>query len=440
MKEIIIVGGGASGLAAAISAARHGASVRILEKKEQVGKKLSMTGNGRCNFSNRNLSVDAYYGDSGFVSRFLKGFPTSELVRFFESVGMLSIVRDDGLYPASNQAATVVSVLLAECRRLPVEIISDCNVTAVRKEDDRFFVTTNIGKFSADAVILACGSEASVKDRFSFSAYDILKGFRLDTAPVFPVLTSLFGDEGYENYWAGVRTKATVYYLSNKLDASIDQDASTDHDVSDDGEMKAASFTGELQLTEKGISGIPVFQISHLIIETLLKTKKKQTVTIDFLPDYPADRLLEWLKKLIPEWREKPFAEEQKKCYTVEDSLKGMLPKKLVLSVLKKAGFSAQTLLTELSPIELETLVNTIKSFPYEVNGFGDLSAAQAAAGGLELSEINERFEVKKIPGLFVTGELLNVDGICGGYNLHFAFGSGIIAGETAAADSEAEK
>lgn len=409
MKKILIVGGGASGMAAAISAAREGASVTLLEKKEQVGKKLSVTGNGRCNFSNLAMSADRYHGhDVSFAAKVLEHFRPEDAIAFMRSIGILETEKNGGLYPVNLQAQAVTSALLAEMKRLNVQILTGVNVMDLRKDKAGFCVYTDgeTSEFRADAVILSCGSEAGVRDKKAFSAYGILKRSGHRIYPPMPVLVPLYGKNGMEEWWNGVRMTGSVSF-------------------------NGRTERGELQMTGEGISGIPVFQISHVVGEALTK-EREVTITLDLLPEYTESEICDFLLS----------GTDVKKAetYSAQEAFSGILPKKMIPVVLKKAGFKREYTLfdmTDANRIKLSEaarkLIHVMKEFPYTVYAAGDLAAAQAAAGGLAVSEVDDDMQSRKLSGLYVTGELLDIDGACGGYNLHFAWATGIRAGISAA-------
>ena len=401
MKQVTVIGAGASGMAAAIAAARAGACVTILEKKEQPGKKLMLTGNGRCNFTNAVMEPSCYYGnDPAFIERFLRSFGTEEALAFFESIGILYSERNGYYYPNHMQASGVTSALLSELKKLNVQIITNCNVRKLKREENgNFMIMTSAGEFKADRVILACGSEAGVKDPNAFSAYEMLKNAGHSVYEIRPALTCLTGSEGYESFWNGVRVNGCVSYGNRKEN-------------------------GEIQLTAEGISGIAVFQLSREVIREVVSSGRAD-VTLDLLPDHDIKELQSRIRKAA--FKPADSAE------TAEELLSGWIHKKLIRIVLKKASIDPKKLLTALTDDEQEDLVKALKSFEYRVTGYGDLLKSQTVQGGVDTREITERFESIRIPGLYITGELLDVDGICGGYNLHFAWGSGLAAGKAAA-------
>lgn len=395
MKSVGIIGAGASGLSAANALVKRGIPVKIFDKKEQAGKKLSATGNGHGNFTNTRMDASCYHADRAFMEHFLKRFSEEDCKRMFLDLGMLSLDREGYLYPASFQAAALTSVLTENLKDDLTEWHLNTRVRDIQKLKDSFLISTDQGDFTADYLILALGSSSGVRDKYPFNAYEMLGRLGIPVTKTFPSLVFLNGKEGFEKVWSGVRMKASVSY-------------------------KGETETGEIQFREDGISGIPVFQISSSVIRDEEKVKE---VTLDLLPDYQEAFLEKCLK-------------EEERALPVQDYLRGWIPRKMITPVLKKAGIFEKKTLPELSDKDRQDLIRSLKHFTYRITGHGDFSDSQVTSGGVCLSEITEFFESVRIPGLYITGELLDVDGRCGGYNLHFAFGSGKIAGEHIPGDS----
>ena len=413
---VLVIGAGASGLAAAISAAESGASVCVLEKKEQPLKKLLLTGNGRCNFTNRSISSDAYYThEPAFIERFLRRFQTEDALLFFRGLGLYPAFRGDYVYPMSMQAQSVREALLARARAHSVNISCGVNVKDVTYDSRKkmFTVKTSSETYSCRKLILSCGSEAGVRDREAFTADQILRKLGHRLYPVRPALVKLLGNVGYESFWDGVRHHCIVRFV-RKSDGAI--------------------FTeeGEVQFTKDGISGIPVFQISHPAGEEI-DQKGKASVRLNFIPDLGPDGLRDSLNLL----KNSPYQADR----TFYDILTGFLPKKLIKAVLAQTEGMGSKKIREISDEEIRKLSELLSDFPYTVTGVGDAMNAQVMRGGADLSEFTDDLESRIVPGLYVTGELLDVDGKCGGYNLHFAWGTGILAGRSAAENlSEARR
>lgn len=406
MREIVIIGGGASGMAAAIAAARTGALVTVLEHNEILGKKILSTGNGRCNLTNLNLKCEAYRGDDPvFIGEFLKGFDASAALEFFSSAGIYTKCRGDYVYPLCDQASAVREALAAELERLGVKVRTGCHADRIRQDKGGFLIFCRDEKspYRASRVILAAGSRASEISGSGGSGYALAESMGHSLSPVVPALVQLVSPKKCFQKLAGIRlTARIVLYVNGKI-------------TSED--------TGELQLTDYGISGIPVFQVSRYAAKAL---HRKQTVLaeIDFIPQLS-------FKELEQELRAR-----QDRCgeYTAAQLLNTLFPSKLIPVLLTESGIDRQLRAGKLSGEKLKRLVKICKCFEVPVSETKPFSKAQICAGGVRTSEIcPETMESKLVKGLYITGELLDVDGICGGYNLHFAWGSGSKAGTHAA-------
>ena len=399
--KVLVIGGGASGMMAAVTAASSGAKVTLLEKKEQLGKKILVTGNGKCNYGNLLTGPSDYRGhDRALIRSVLKAYPVEKSIDWFESSGMLSMSRREYLYPASQNAATVVTILKRRLREAGVEVVTDCyvsRISEISEEGTGFKAFTSRGVFTADKLILACGSEAGVTDERAFNAYGFLTSFGHYVYPALPALVPLFSDSGLESIWDGVRVIAAVTYRENREE-------------------------GEIQLTKKGISGIPVFQLSRYIAEDL--RLRPAFVTIDFLPNYEEEALIGYLTEL------KGTKRAEQDGYEV---LTGWLPKKLAEAFSRQDSTFLRKKTGDYSEADARKLVGMVKDFRLRITGTDDLRAAQTITGGADTTEFSAQLESLLVPGLYVTGELLDVDGRCGGYNLHFAFATGYIAGMNAA-------
>lgn len=394
-KKVCIVGGGAAGMIAAIMAARNHAAVTILEHNEKTGKKLLATGNGRCNLTNEKQEKMCYHSEHPeLLWDILQNFPFEQTLDFFEKIGIYPVSKNGYFYPSSMQASSVQEVLEMEARFLKVKIKCKEHVKEIKvsdtKENPRFSVVTETWQYPADAVILACGSQASEIDGADGSGYTLAKQLGLKVINPLPALVPLKGKGNYFSKWAGTRIYGKIYLQSQNKIVQTEE--------------------GELQLTDYGISGIPVFQLSGLAAK-LLQHQHSVTLMIDFLPDVTPKELEELLlkrKELCP-------------YKTTKELCIGLFPKKLIEVLVDKKT-------------DLSTLAEKIKKFSMEIVGTKPFSNAQVCQGGVSLEEISPKtMECKKIPGLYLAGELLDADGICGGYNLQWAWSSGACAGKEAA-------
>ena len=403
-RNVIIVGGGASGMMAAISAARLGANVIIIEQKERIGKKILSTGNGRCNLTNEDMHTDCFRGDdTAIVTEVLKSFGYSETIQFFEQLGVILKQRQGYVYPFSDQASTILDVLRMELDRLNVQICLEQHVMSAKKTSQGFRIITDKGTYYGDSLILATGGKAASVLGSDGSGYALAKQFGHHISPVVPALVQLKGKGNYFKQIAGVRTHAKV---------SLFEDENL---ISDD--------TGELQLTNYGISGIPVFQISRYAAKGLYE-KKKITVEIDFIPTMSEDELHTYLQERIN-------TQGNKKA---EDFFVGMFHKKLITMFLKEANIPFSQTVNLLPEVKVKRILELFKHFSVVIEGTNDFEQAQVCAGGVRTSEIHPKtLESLLQPDLYIVGELLDVDGMCGGYNLQWAWSTGFIAGKNAA-------
>lgn len=391
-RSVCIIGGGAAGLTAAVAAARAGAQVTLLEHNEKPGRKLLATGNGKCNLTNIKQDVSCYRSASPARAwKILQGFPLTDTIRFFSEIGVYTKNKKGGLYPASMQASSVLELLDAEARYRKVKLKCREHVNSIeKKEDGSFLVHTSTWSYPAQSVILACGSRASSIQGADGSGYELAKSLGHTLRKPLPALVPLKGKGNYFSKWAGVRVEGKV---SLQADGKI-----------------FLTEEGELQLTEYGISGIPVFQISGPAVR-LMEEGVPVSAILDFMPDFDKEGLEAFLKR----------RKEQCPYKSQKELLVGLLPSKLI-QVLVKKGQS------------LGELALAIKGFPVEITGAKGFAQAQVCQGGVPLDEIRpETMESLMMPGIYLAGELLDVDGLCGGYNLQWAWTTGILAGRGAA-------
>lgn len=409
--KIGIVGGGAAGMTAAITAARQGAAVTILERGERVGKKILVTGNGRCNLGNLNLDIDCYYGsDKEWIAGCLKRFGTEETIGFFQGLGLLIKSKNGYLYPACEQAAVVLDVLRNELKALGVEIIYECKINQIEKEKngERILVSDGNRIFSFDRVILACGSKAAPKTGSDGSGYKLAKQLGHSIVPTVPALVQLRCREEYLKAVAGVRAEGRILVYQGK--SCIAEDA------------------GEIQFTDYGISGIPVFQISREV-NYILREQKEAEVVINLLPDYDDESFLQLIasRRLLQTDR------------SVEEFFTGMLNKKIMSLFTKLSGLKPNAPVEQADESAVKQVYELCRNWKLHVTGSNPYDNAQVCAGGVDVSEVTENMESRRIPGVYFAGEILDVDGKCGGYNLQWAWCSGYLAGIAATAAAERE-
>lgn len=410
-KQGIIIGGGAAGLMAAITAAEHGAEVTILEHMPRVGKKILSTGNGKCNMTNLHMTADCYRsGVAGVPMQVIDTFSVEETIKFFRRLGILTTDRNGYVYPASGQAQTVLDALREKADSLGIRTICDSKVHTVEKQKTgTFSVKSETGTYVSDFVILAAGSMAAKTTGSDGSGYDLAKSLGHKVKKPLPALVQLKCKGDFFKAIAGVRCDVRVgIYTAGKY-----------------GERAAllAEDYGELQLTDYGISGIPVFQVSRYAAEAL-DQKKSVLAAVDFMPEFSEEELFAVLKD------QRTYLGDRK----AGDFINGLFNKKLAALFLKMARIKPEMNVSAISNQKLWELVDVIKDTAFEVIGTNSYDKAQICMGGVVLKEIDtETMESKLVPGLYFAGEILDVDGICGGYNLQWAWSSGHLAGVSAA-------
>lgn len=402
MKRVIIIGGGASGLTAAIMAARKSqkAQIILLEQKDSPGKKILATGNGRCNLTNLLQNPSCYRSEHPEIAEnILARFPVKDTLAFFQSLGLMFKMRGDYVYPRSDQASTVLELLLLEAERLGVQVHTGISVDSVTRNAKGFRVSAKEQKYLADAVILACGGKASSALGSDGSGYTLAKSLGHSMEPVVPALVQLKVAKHPYAKASGVRTEATV---SARIDGEI-----------------VASDRGELQITAYGISGIPVFQVSRYVAKGLYEKRKVQ-VQLDLIPDLEQSEFVSYLNR-------RRTGRESMAC---GEFLTGIFHKKLIPRLLEQAGIRMNQKFSELTKQQVRHFADICKAGLLTITDTNGFENAQVCAGGVPLTEIHpDTMESKYVPGLYLTGELLDVDGICGGYNLQWAWTTGALAG-----------
>ena len=400
MEHVIIVGGGASGLVAAIVSARQKNQVTILEHKDKIGRKILATGNGKCNYTNLHQLPECYRSnDSSFAMKVLSCFDVNQTIEFFEQLGIHPKEKHGGIYPNSEQASSVLDVLRLELERLKVKICCDVHVEHVNKNKNQFTVRTNKGSYTADKVILATGGCASPNLGSDGSGFALAKELGHNIIKPLPALVQLKSDEKYFKSLAGVRTDANIQLFV--------------------GGKKVAEEKGELLIANYGVSGIPVFQLSRFASKAL-NEQKKVFLIIDYLPSMNELEALTLITGRI----------RANQVKTMEEALIGLLNNKLAYVCLKEIGIAPTMSCAAASNIQIQDLASKIKKWKVRITEPNSFEQAQVSAGGVDTSEINpDNMESKLVKGLYFTGELIDVDGTCGGYNLQWAWSTGAVAG-----------
>jgi len=395
-----IIGGGASGMAAAISASECPENrVLLFERQARVGRKLQATGNGRCNLSNRNASAGAYHGDwPDFVIPALKAYPVERTLQWFRELGLYTVTETSGrVYPYSDQANSVVDVLRFRLERENVQVLTGCEVDKIRKKDGGFSVAVGSEEYFCHRLIIACGGLAGTKLGGSMMGYKLLRSMGHRCTRLRPTLVQI------KSNWKGCVSLKGVRCCSH---VQIFCDDAMQH-----------QSTGELQFTEYGLSGPVIFEVSRDVCAKAGTWYAK----LDFLPEEPEQALLE---------------EFQRRCKTVkrtEDLLTGMLHNRLGKVLLQNAGISLNTSPTTLTDEDRNEICRVIKALEVPLTEPLGMDSAQVTAGGILTEEFDPAtMESRLVPGLYACGEVLDIDGDCGGYNLQWAWSSGLLAGAQA--------
>ena len=402
---LAIIGGGASGLAASVFAAQtaelKGIQIKIciFEANPRVGKKILVTGNGRCNFSNYDMSPLHFHGDVILAEKALEAFSENDAVRFFRSGGLFSRKDNAGrIYPLSNQASSVLDFFRNEAQRHGVEIFTDCKISSVCRDGGKILIN---GTSRADAVIVACGGKAAAVHGSDGSFFSVLHSLGIKTSEFYPALTPICIAD-FTKALKGIRAEGK---LTVKQRGTV-----------------TASERGELQYTDYGISGIPAMQVSGRIAP-LLKNGTPVYVFVDSAPSIEADELKKYISEMLKTDPMRPL----------EMLLSGIMPKRLAAFLLNELSFKTDKPLKTVNPAAIDKIVTAVKNKKYTVSGVKGFADAQVTVGGVPAAELfADTLELKKVKHMYICGEAVNVDGDCGGYNLQWAWSSAYVAASSA--------
>ncbi len=397
--RVLVIGGGAAGMMAALTAAENGHAVTLLERQGRVGRKLMATGNGRCNLTNHHVSPSHYHGETpDFCRHALAAFDVGSTLLYFAGLGLLTTAEDSGrVYPFSNMAGSVLDVLRFALENSGIDLRTGCVVTAIKEKGNTFLVRTESGEeFAADRVILAAGGAAGGKVGGVMDGYQLAKGLGHHRTALYPSLVQIRTDPTYPRALKGVKAEAAVTIRRG-------------------GEVLAQN-RGEVLFTEYGVSGPVIFDISR----AAATGGDGLTVTLDLFPDWEPQEALDWL-------RQRRDSAGDREAGTL---LTGALHSRLGQMVCKAAGFTNQRA-ADLSDGDLRRIAAQAKGFALPVSGVCGFDQAQVTAGGLRCDEFDPRtMESRLVPGFYACGEVLDIDGDCGGYNLQWAWSSGRLAGQ----------
>ena len=400
-SDVLIIGGGAAGLTAALSASGYGAEkVTVLEAAPRVGRKILASGNGRCNLAN--LGPARYFGDAALARQVLERYSVSRVLDFFHGLGLITVEEDGGrVYPGCGQAAAVLDVLRSALEEKRVPVICDAPVTRLERTQTGFAAHTPQGSYEARRVIAACGGMAGGKLGHDGSAYSLLTHLGHSLVPPKPALTQLVSEKKAIKGLSGLRLPARLTLCAGKAIAEAAQ--------------------GEVLFTDYGVSGVCAMQLSRLAGEWL-EQGKAPILYIDFSP----------MLGLAPRIYDRVPAEDPMKNLPAVRSCLEQRAHTLSKDALLR-GLAPRLLCDRLRGMTLEETARHLAAFPVPLTGVRGMEHAQVTRGGIRGGEFDPHtLESRIVPGLFAAGEMLDVDGDCGGYNLMFAFASGLIAGEQA--------
>jgi len=403
VTKVLVIGGGASGLVASIYASKNN-DVILIDKNNNFGKKILITGNGKCNYWNKDISLKHYNSSNlDVLDKIITNENKLEIENFFDRLGIIPKIKDNYYYPYSNQATSIQTALILECELSGVKIINNEEVINVTKNNGLFEVVTTKNKYVVDNVILATGSKACPKTGSDGFGYKIAKSFGHEIIKPLPALVQLRLEESFLKDWHGIRSDVSVSLYEN--DKFIKKD------------------TGEIQLTDYGVSGICIFQLSSLISRGLYNSYKEE-IEINFLNSLGIHNEDEFIK-FMDDRNQKILSRN------ISQLLDGILNYKLVNLILNIIWVNREDNWDSITMVKKRELGKYLTKFKVKVVGTNGYDSAQVCCGGVRLNEINPlTMESLKVSGLYIVGELLDVDGECGGFNLGFAWISGCLAGK----------
>ena len=395
-----IIGGGASGMAAALAAAKNkNNEVLLFERQARLGRKLLATGNGRCNLTNLYACADSYHGDeAGFAEFALEKYSVSDTLAWFCGLGLYTVAEDSGrVYPYSDQANSVVDVLRFALEKENIKVLTGIEIERVSKNGNAFTVKAGENSFACDKLVVACGGLAGTKLGGSMSGYKLLRSLGHHCTKLRPTLVQIKSD------WHGC---AALKGVRANCRAAIYKD----------DELYAQSV-GEIQFTEYGLSGPVIFEISRDVCQS----KGDWVCKLDMLPNMTQNDLLAFLQS------------KRDTKLTAEDLLTGILHNRLGRVITAAVGIRGNLLISELADGQLNEVCSAAKSFSVSLKEPMGMDSAQVTAGGVLTDEFDPKtMESRLVPGLYACGEVLDIDGDCGGYNLQWAWSSGRLAGTAA--------
>lgn len=408
--KVIVIGGGAAGMMAAVQASEKGAQVTLIEKNKNLGKKILITGKGRCNLTN-SIDIEGmisnFPGNGTFLYGALYTFSNSDLMNFFTELGVpLKIERGGRVFPKSDRSYDIVGALEKKLKKNNVSILTNSEVIEIYNKSGKFMVILKDGhKIIGDKLIIATGGVSYPVTGSTGDGYKWAKIFGHEIVPIRPSLVPLVAKEKWIRDLQGLSLKNVNINLTNK------------------NNKKLAEGFGEMLFTHFGVSGPIILTISRVIVDDLQKNKKHITLHIDFKPALSWEQLDNRVQRDI-----KQFSNKQ-----LKNSLGQLLPNKLIPVVIERANLDPTKVMHQITKEERKNLVNLLKDFTLTITGARPIEEAIVTAGGVNVKEINpQTMESKLIPNLYFVGEILDIDGVTGGFNLQAAFSTGFVAGASA--------
>ncbi|MCR5373793.1 MAG: NAD(P)/FAD-dependent oxidoreductase [Lachnospiraceae bacterium] len=398
--DVLIVGGGASGIMAALTAAKSGADVTIVEHNDMLGRKILSTGNGKCNYTNKKMGEEFYRGSNpAFVNSALSQFNEIDTIEHFKEIGIYPKEKNGYMYPYSEQASSVVTCLTEAVRNRGIHVYLNENISDIRKEDG-FIVTLSKREINAKRIIFATGLLAGRKSGCDGSAFQYIEKLGHTFIDIVPALVHLKSEDSFLRELAGNRAEIKLTLYENSEAVFEDR--------------------GEALFLENGLSGIVSFQASRYV-SYALKKGSKVVVSLNLVPDVD-------IEEVVSRFKGDNFYKSAK------TALIGLIPDKIAECVIKNAGLDPDTICMDLKNGDIDRIIKWVESFKVNISGTRSFEDAQVAAGGVDTNEINEdTMESKIVLGVYFAGELIDIDGMCGGYNLQWAWSSGYVAGLNAA-------
>ncbi len=399
MAEVAIIGGGASGMAAAIAAAESGEHrVTLIERQARVGRKLLSTGNGRCNLTNTFAGAEHYHGEQvSFAAFALSVWPPERVLDFFASLGLMTVTEYGGrVYPLSNQASSVLDVLRFALEKPNINLLTGTTVELVRRKGKGFALTWEGGGMNCDKLIVACGGCAGSKLGGVMDGYNLLKSLGHSRSSLYPSLTQIRTKPDIPRSMKGVKVQAGLRAAK--------------------GGKVLGSGSGDLLFADNGVSGTVVFELSRAVA----RAGEGVSLEVDFFESLDKGAV----KKYLYTRREaRPLA-------PAKEIFSGALHSRVGLALCKYVGINPESECSELKAAQMDALASAAKALRLEVTGVSGFESAQVTSGGILTSEFYPKtMESRIVPGLFACGEVLDIDGDCGGYNLQWAWASGLLAG-----------